>query len=180
MKGVIFTQLVQHLEDVGGEQFVDEVLAKADLPNDGAFTAIGSYPSAYAFKLIEVVSEMTGKPASELSEGFGEDLFGRFTVLYPEIIGRYEDAEAMLGHVGSHIHEEVVVLYPDATPPAVRMTEENGEPVIHYSSHRPLAHVAFGLIKGCLKHYGDDRVVEWVEGGDATSAAFRVTNKQES
>lgn len=180
MKGVIFTQLIHHLEDVGGEQFVDEVLAKADLPNDGAFTSIGSYPSAYAFKLIEVVSDMTGQSVSELSKGFGEYLFGRFVVLYPEIMSRYEDAEAMLGHVGSHIHEEVVVLYPDATPPAVRMSEKDGQPVIHYSSHRPLAHLAFGLIKGCLKHYADDREVVWVDGSDASSASFLVTNKQES
>lgn len=180
MKGVIFTQLIHHLEDVGGELFVDEVLIKAQLPNDGAFTAIGTYPSAYAFKLIETVSEMTGQPAEALSENFGSYLFARFVVLYPEIISRYSDAEAMLQHVGSHIHEEVVVLYPDATPPSVRVTRGDDGPVVHYSSHRPLAHVAFGLIKGCLEHYGDERQVEWASGADQNSATFRIVNKQES
>ena len=180
MKGVIFTQLVHHLEEVGGEHFVEQVLEIADLPNDGAFTSIGTYPSAYAFKLIETVSQLTGASENDLSEQFGEYLFGRFVVLYPEIMSRYADTEAMLDHVGSHIHEEVVVLYPDAKPPVVRMTKENGDPIVHYSSHRPLAHVAFGLIKGCLKHYGDPRGVEWVPGSDSQSAAFRVTAKQDS
>lgn len=174
MKGVIFTQLIHHLEDVGGELFVDQVLAKAELPNDGAFTSIGTYPSAYAFRLIEVVSEMTDTPAGELSENFGEYLFHRFVVLYPQIMGQYKDAEAMLSHVGSHIHEEVVVLYPDATPPSVRVETAGDETIIHYSSHRPLAHVAFGLIKGCLHHYGDPRQVIWNESGDLQSTSFRV------
>lgn len=174
MKGVIFTQLIHHLENVGGEEFVEDVLAKADLPNDGAFTSIGTYPSAYAFKLIEVVSELTGTPAGELSENFGEYLFNRFVVLYPEIMGQYQDAESMLDHVGSHIHEEVVVLYPDATPPSVRLEREDGEMVIHYSSHRPLAHVAFGLIKGCLAHYGDKRQVKWNSQQDLQATSFRV------
>ena len=180
MKGVIFTQLIRHLEETGGEVFVDEVIMKAELPNDGAFTSIGSYPAAHALKLIETVSEITGQPAGVLAENFGEYLFGRFVVLYPEIIGRYANAEDMLEHVGSHIHKEVVVLYPDAKPPQIRVSASAEQTTVHYSSHRPLAHIAYGLIRGCLKHYGDQRRLEWTGEGELSSASFRIANTRES
>ncbi|MGB7373894.1 heme NO-binding domain-containing protein [Pontixanthobacter sp.] len=176
MKGLIFTELMDFMEHKAGAEFAEDVLDAADLPNGGAFTAIGTYPAAYALNMVAIASDKSGIPAAELSAEYGEWLFHRFTVLYPDIIDRYPTAEIMLDHVGSHIHEEVVILYPDAKPPHISMQREDGHLVVNYSSHRPMAHVAFGLVKGCLAHYRDSRIVEWLTQADPTSASFRITD----
>lgn len=176
MKGLIFTELMDFMEQKAGAEFAEDVLDAADLPNGGAFTAIGTYPAGYALKMVAIASDKSGIPANDLSAEYGEWLFHRFVILYPDIITRYPSAEIMLDHVGSHIHEEVVVLYPDAKPPQITTQRDQGDLVVNYSSHRPMAHVAFGLVKGCLAHYRDSRVVEWLTDTDPTSASFRITD----
>lgn len=177
MKGIIFTELTGFIEEVAGISFAEQVLEKSELPNGGAFTKIGTYPAAHALKMVGVASEMSGIPADKLCADYGEWLFARFNVLYPHLIEKYADAEEMLDHVGSHIHEEVTVLYPDATPPAVSMERDGEVPIVLYDSHRPMSHVAVGLIRGCLKHYNDPREVIWEPGEDLTQAKFRIEQR---
>ena len=174
MKGIIFTELVSFIEEVGGIAFAEQVIDKADLPNGGAFTAVGTYPTEQVLALVTSASELSGIPVPKLCADYGEWLFARFTVLYPQLIEQYPTSEEMLDHVESHIHEEVTILYPDATPPKVYMTREGTTPVIKYASHRPLSHVALGLIRGCLAHYKDPRQVTWSPGEDLTQAEFHI------
>ena len=177
MKGVIFTELLGFVEHKAGAEFAEDLLDAAALPNHGAFTKVGTYPAAHALRLVEIASEKSGIPASDLSVEYGEWLFKRFTVLYPGIMAKYETAESMLDHVGSHIHEEVVVLYPDAKPPKVSSVHAGSDMIVEYSSHRPMAHIAFGLVRGCLAHYGDERTVDWQPDADPTSARFVIKQK---
>lgn len=175
MKGLIFSELIRFMEETQSPLFAEQVIAAADLPNDAAFSRIGVYPTAYALKLVVAASEISGAPASALSEAFGKYLFARFTVLYPDILSSYTSAESLLEHVRAHIHQDVKVLYPDATPPEVTAHKQDGQFMIEYRSHRPLAHIAFGLMQGCLDHFDDPRAIEWVqcsEKGDA--ATFRI------
>lgn len=177
MKGIIFTELFGFIEEIAGITFAEQVLEETNLPNGGAFTAVGTYPAAYALALITKTSELSGIPAAKLCADYGEWLFARFAVLYPHLINKYSSSEEMLDHVGSHIHEEVTILYPDAKPPKVRMERDGDVPVILYASHRPLSHVAVGLIRGCLTHYGDPREVVWTPGKDLAQASFRIVEK---
>ena len=43
MLGIVFTSLVDMLEENISPEFADEVLVEANLENDGAFTAVGYY-----------------------------------------------------------------------------------------------------------------------------------------
>ena len=175
MKGVIFTELVRFMEQTVSADFADDVIVKADLPNDGAFTTVGNYPTAYAAKLIEAAVELSGIDAPELSRQFGRVLFSRFIVLFPEIMARYENATQLLDNVGPHIHMEVCTLYPDAQPPQVTTEKRGNDLVVKYSSHRPMAAIAFGLIEQCLIHYGDPRQVSWERDAPAYSASFAIS-----
>ena len=174
MKGIIFTELVRFMEKVQSPEFADQVLTGAALPNEGAFTSIGNYPSDYALAMVGQASEQSGIDAAELCRLFGKYLYGRFTVLYPHIMESYKTAEALLTHVGSHIHAEVCVLYPDAKPPQVTAEVENGATVVRYESHRPMAAIAHGLVEGCMGHYDDPRKLEWSCAEDGKSAVFTI------
>jgi hypothetical protein len=174
MKGIIFTELVRFMEKVQSPEFADQVISGAALPNDGAFTSIGNYPSEYALAMVGKASEQSGIEATELCRLFGKYLYDRFNILYPHIMESYKTAEALLTHVGSHIHTEVCVLYPDARPPQVTAEVQDGQTVIHYLSHRPMAAIAHGLVQGCMEHYDDRRLLEWDCAVDGKSAIFTI------
>ena len=172
MKGIIYAELLGFLDESGGPAFTEQVLASADLPHGGAFSRVSRYPWEQAVQVVTAASKITGADAADLCEGFGKFLFDRFTVLYTEIVERYPTAEGMLAHVEDHIHEEVKVLYPDAVPPTVTSWEDNDGFVVEYKSHRPFAHIAFGLVQGCMKHFGDPRTIEWVDRDPSGQTAF--------
>ncbi|KPF71532.1 hypothetical protein IP88_10630 [alpha proteobacterium AAP81b] len=174
MKGMIFTELVDFMEATGGAVFADAVIARAALPNDGAFTAVGNYPSGYAVAMVTAAAEITGADANVLCEDYGHYLFTRLLDRFPQIVSRYTSANGLLSHVASHIHEEVRVLYPDARPPVITATEDGETLRVRYESHRPFAHIAFGLIRGCMGHYGDGRELAWERSGSPYAATFRI------
>ena len=175
MKGIIFTELVRFMEKVQSAEFADAVISGAQLPNDGAFTSVGNYPSEYALQMVAQASEQSGIEAAELCRLYGKYLYGRFTILYPHIMESYRTAEALLTHVGSHIHNEVCILYPDAKPPHITAEEDVGQTVIIYESHRPMAAIAQGLVQGCMEHYKDPRNLDWEIDEDGKSARFTIT-----
>lgn len=174
LKGMIFTELVGFLEVTGGDVFADQVIGQAELPNDGAFTSVGNYPSAWAMSLVEAASAITGVPASTLCENYGHYLFARLQALFPQIVAHYGTSDDMLSHVASHIHHEVRILYPDAQPPMIETVADGTALRVRYESHRPFAHIAFGLIRACLEHFGDPRTVSWERSGTPYAAWFRV------
>ncbi|MCA0976787.1 heme NO-binding domain-containing protein [Qipengyuania flava] len=176
VKGIIFSELIGFLELAGGPLFAEKVLAEADLEHGGAYTRIGQYPWQEAVRVVKAASRESGDDFADLCNQFGMYLFERFTVLYKEIVGRYATAEALLAHVGEHIHEEVRILYPDSSPPQVLTHNEGGILRIEYASHRPFAHIAHGLVAGAMKHFGDERKLEWINmSDDGTKAEFALT-----
>lgn len=176
MKGVIFTELMRFLESKS-VAFADEVVVEAVLPNDGAYTSVGNYPSAEALSMVQTASRLSGVDEEELMRQFGNFLFSRFLVLFPHIMSIYTTAEALLAHVGSHIHTEVCVLYPDSRPPTVNARREKDRTILDYSSHRPLAAIAFGMVQGCMAHYGDPRRIEWVKSTNGRAATFLLLDQ---
>ncbi|VVT04379.1 heme NO-binding domain-containing protein [Erythrobacter sp. EC-HK427] len=174
MKGVIFTELVGFMEEIAGVVFADQVLMEADLPHGGAYSAVGSYPSAEALSLVTIASEKSGIPAGELCDQYGRYLFDRFNVLFPDIMKLYATVDALLDHVGPHIHEEVRVLYPGAQPPSVTTQHDGDVMTVTYESHRPMAHIAHGLIARSIEHYGDPRRLEWEANDEGTRATFTL------
>lgn len=174
MKGIIFAELIGFLEQQLGEAGADAVLVAANLSHGGAYTRVGSYPAAEALAIVAAASAHTGIDCETLLADYGSYLFTRFGILFPDIMAAYNNADALLDHVGSHIHHEVTILYPDAQPPSVSTRHDGDSILVDYHSHRPLAHIAFGLIRQALVVYGDPRQLSWTANGDTTRAQFVI------
>ena len=159
MKGIIFAELVRFMEEVQSPAFADAVIREAGVPSDGAYGVAGNYPSTEALQLVELAAAKSGIAADQLCISFGQHLFRRFTLLYPFLIDSYATAEDLLTHIGSHIHADVCVLYPDARPPQVHFVRTDGKSIVTYSSHRPMAMIAYGLVRQCMVHFGDHRTI---------------------
>lgn len=174
MKGLIFTELVRFIEDNYGFLAADDIIMEADLPNGGAFTSVENYPSSHAIRMVELASEKSGTPIPDLLMAFGRFLLDRFRTLFPDILAAYTSVDDLMSHVASHIHEEALIIYPDAQPPGIRASREGGALVISYESHRPLAHIAYGLIERSLVLYDDPRKLEWSVNATGDRATFRL------
>lgn len=154
MKGVVFTEFMEMVESRMGLDMLDRIITEAELPNDGAYTSVGTYDHAELVRLVEALSNATALSTSELIYMFGEQLFQRFSLNYPNLFGATATAFDFLSRIDGVIHVEVRKLYPDAELP--KLVCERPAPdalAILYCSPRGFGDLAAGLIAGCIGHF---------------------------
>ncbi len=177
MKGVIFVELVNFIEDSFGMELADRVLSNTTLASGGAYTSVGTYASSEAFAIVESVAAESNLPASDLLRTFGEHLFSRLVAGHPEFLVAVDGPITMLRQIEHHIHVEVRKLYPDAELP--HFTYEPSGPdelVMVYRSSRGLADLCEGLIRGCYAYFGKPILLtrQPLPGRTGTAARFHV------
>lgn len=156
MKGVVFTEFMELVEDKFGSDVLETIIEQSDLPNKGAYTAVGTYDHSEIIQLVTKLSAATQIETSALIKVFGEYLFGQLVAGHPTFLDGMDSAEQMLRSVHDIIHIEVKKLYPDAELPAFTYdTSSDGRLIMHYTSSRGFADLAEGLIVGCAKHFNE-------------------------
>lgn len=170
MKGVVFTEFLDFVEGAMGDEIVDDMIERADLPSGGAYTAVGKYDYEEMASLVTELALLSGKPAPELLRAFGTHLLGRFYQGFPQFFEDKQDTLDMLESVENHIHVEVRKLYPDAELPTIDAHREGPDKlVVRYASCRPLGDLCIGLIEGCAQHFGDALTITHVPTPDGLS-----------
>ncbi len=172
MKGIIFTEFLELVESKFGLDMVDDLIAACDLPSRGEYTAVGTYDHREIVDLVVELSRRTELPVPDLLQVYGEHLFGRFTVLYPQFFAGVVDGFQFLENVEGYIHVEVKKLYPSAELPTFdheRIADDRLRLVYHSSRH--LEDVAEGLIRGCMKHFGSGCEITR-EGADSAAGGI--------
>lgn len=156
MKGIVFTEFLEMVEDKFSADTVDTIIENADPPSGGAYTAVGTYDFSEMVSLVTELSKDTGVGLPDLIKTFGYHLAGRFEAMYPDYFSEYTTLFDFLPTIEDRIHVDVKKLYPDAELPTMECeTQENGDFILVYKSARPLADLAEGLICGCADYYGD-------------------------
>lgn len=156
MKGIVFTELLELVEQKFGSNTVDDIIEAADLPSGGAYTAVGTYHHEEILSLVSELSSASQIEVPTLVRIFGQHLFGRFLAGYPIFFEGVSSTFDFLETVEGHIHVEVRKLYPDAELPSFtcqRIPPNHFEMV--YRSKRPFADLAEGLIYACTEHFGE-------------------------
>lgn len=178
MKGVVFTEFLEMVEDTMGQDMTDELLEGCRLASGGSYTALGTYDHAEIVQLVVRLSQLTGLAVPDLLKTFGRHLLGRFVVLYPAFFSQAPTLFDLLEKVEGYIHVEVRKLYPDAELPSFECSRPS-ESILHmtYSSARPFADLAEGLILGCVAHYGVEVALSRhdLAGVPGTHARFELT-----
>lgn len=156
MKGVVFTEFIEMVEQTFSPGMADRLIDECNLSSGGAYTAVGTYDHAELAKMVSKLSELSGNDPSSLIKSFGHHLFGRFLSLYPSFFNGIETAMDFLSRIESVIHAEVRKLYPDAELPRFDVAWEDGDAlVLTYHSPRCLGELAQGLIEACISHFGE-------------------------
>lgn len=76
MKGLVFTELLEYVENNFGFDMADKIIEEAKLPNNGSFTQAGNYPFEELVRLVVALSKRSNIiEVPKLLEIFGEHMF---------------------------------------------------------------------------------------------------------
>ena len=177
MKGIIFTELLEMVEEQFSLDMVDQIIDSCELESGGAYTAVGTYSHEELLQLVRELSAESGIPAPALVQAFGERAFGVFASKYSVLFDGIPTAFDFLKRVEDFVHVEVLKLYPDAELPTFEWNQPADDTlVLVYSSARPFADLAVGLINGCAAHFNESLALER-EDIDAGSVRFTLTHQ---
>ncbi len=161
MKGIVFTEFLEMVEEKFGFEIADSIIEKSNLKSGGSYTSVGTYPHEEMVQLLTHLSEESGLQAADLLETFGLYLFGRFAELYGVFFENKTNSFDFLSGIENYIHVEVKKLYPDAQLPRIdahKIDEKRME--LTYYSTRKLASLAHGLMNGCFQHFKENISIE--------------------
>ena len=175
MKGIVFTEFLEMVEDRFSADMVDDIIDDAQPPSGGVYTAVGSYSHAEMVDLVTALSGRCGVPVLDLVKTFGHHLYGRFALSHPQFFDGVPDAFQFLANIEEVIHPEVRKLYPDAELPRFQIGHRDAQRMeLIYISPRHFEDLAEGLITGCLEHFGEAMRMtrETLGEGDARQERF--------
>ncbi|CAM2910201.1 heme NO-binding domain-containing protein [Vibrio neptunius] len=161
MKGLIFTEFMDLVEEKFGLDALDKLLS--DAGDEGVYTSVGSYDHRDLVKLIVQLSKQTGISAEELQRVFGQSVFENLYQSLPErsSLQGCKNSLQFIRLVEDYIHIEVKKLYQQANPPRFEfISETETEMVFDYKSARCMSHVCLGLIEGCAQHFNESLNIE--------------------
>ncbi len=157
MKGVIFTEYIEFVENSFGFDLAQEMVESSNLTNEGVFTSVGTYDSSELVAMVVNLSKLVDIGISELLIAYGEHLFGRFAELYPHFFIEDITIYDFINKIDNYIHVEVKKLYPDAELPKVTTTYiDNDRIEIIYSSRRKFGDFAHGLLLGAVSFFKEN------------------------
>lgn len=161
MKGVVFVELIDMVEQTFGLEVLETVLASVDSPTDGAYTTVGTYSDQELYDIVGALSKETSLGADKLLYAFGKHLFSCLSDRYPAQVGSVSGCFELLTSLEEVIHPNVKKLYPEATLPSFETTEHpDGSVEMRYKSPRGLPDLAEGLIQGCADWFKEPITIE--------------------
>lgn len=178
MYGMVNKAIEEMVCSAHGEEAWEIIKEKAGVKAD-VFISNESYPDEMTYKLVASACELTGAPAEEILEAFGEHW----------VLKTARDAYGSLLDAGGktlpeflinlpNFHARVVMIYPKLKPPSFRVTNLQPRSLdLHYITHRPgLQSFVVGLIRGIGKMFETPATVTLLESRDsgADHEVFRV------
>ena len=118
------------------------------------------YPDAHIYALVGQAAEMTGIPAGELHEKFGEYLVPDLMYMYQKYVNPDWRTLEMLENTEHTMHYQVRREHPENSPPVLQVQRLNeNELLINYVSPRRMGGLAVGIVRGLAVYYDEaDRI----------------------
>ncbi|TXE19363.1 hypothetical protein ES692_03530 [Psychroserpens burtonensis] len=161
MKGIVFTEFLELVEDKFGLEMVDYIITNSDLESNGIYTAVGIYSFSEMSQLLQHLSERTQISIDNLLLVYGEYFFRVLEKSSPELLLAYTDPIEMISAIENHIHIEVRKIYPDAELPTFKVIEKTANSLIlDYKSSRAMHHFGLGLMNKTFEHFNATAVIE--------------------
>ncbi len=177
MKGIVFTEFLDLVEDKFGLATVDEIIEQTELSTGGSYTAVGTYPFSEMLGLLKALSAKTSISIDDLLYTYAEHFFGVLAEGYPQLIESYKNPIEMLSSIENHIHIEVRKIYPDAELPTFETLEKSDNHLVMiYKSSRAMHSFGLGLMHQTFAHFDStaEILVEKIQD-DGSEVKFSIT-----
>ncbi|WP_298552983.1 heme NO-binding domain-containing protein [uncultured Algibacter sp.] len=154
MKGIVFTEFLDLVEDKFGLEVVDKIITQSNLESGGIYTSIGTYKFSEMLQLLQHLSAHTDISIDDLLLVYAEHFFAVLEQSYPGLLATYKDPIEMLSSIENHIHVEVRKIYPDAELPTFEVIEKTENSLVMiYKSSRAMHHFGLGLMNKTFEHF---------------------------
>ena len=180
MKGIVFTEFLELVENKFGLEMVDTIIINSDLKSNGVYTSVGTYNFSEMLQLLNHLSENTGISKDDLLLTYGEHFFGVLEVSYPELLSTYTDPMEMISSIENHIHVEVKKIYPDAELPTFEIVKKTANSLIMiYKSSRAMHHFGLGLMKKTFEYFNVTSEIKLKKlNAQGTRVEFNISTHQ--
>ena len=101
MKGVVFTELVNMIEDQFGLEVLDEVIENANLESGGAYTAVGDYPDSEIYSILAELGKITGLNTKQMLAAYSGCFFSMLNLTYTNFFKKHDCALKFLASFGA-------------------------------------------------------------------------------
>lgn len=182
MKGVVFTEFLDMVEEKFGLEVVDHIIETANLKSGGIYTSVGTYDFIEMQNLLISLSEKTKLSLDDLIYNYGLYFFKVLTDHHPAIFALYKDPLEMLASIENHIHVQVRKLYPGAELPTFKIVKkEDNFLEILYFSERAMYMFAKALMEKTFEHYHESAIIELEKiKKDGSQVRFLISTKNDS
>jgi hypothetical protein len=177
MKGIVFTEFLDLVEEKFGLEMVDAIISQSKLESKGVYTSIGTYSFSELLQLFQNLQTKTGISIDNLLLIYGEHFFSVIETNYKDLLSSYNDPIEMLASIENHIHVEVRKIYTDAELPTFIIKEKTKKTLILiYKSSRSMHHFGLGLMNKTFEHFNSKAtiVLEKIKK-DGTEVKFIIT-----
>ncbi|GAB7256571.1 heme NO-binding domain-containing protein [uncultured Polaribacter sp.] len=160
MKGIVFTEFLDLVEEKFGIEMVDKIISQSTLESEGIYTSIGTYSFSEMLQLLKHLSENTNISIDNLLLVYAEHFFSVIENSYPGLLATYKDPIEMISSIEDHIHIEVRKIYPDAELPTFIVEEKTEDSlVLIYKSSRAMHHFGLGLMNKTFEHFNSTATI---------------------
>ena len=177
MKGIVFTEFLDLVEEKFGLEMVDAIISQSKLESEGVYTSIGTYSFSELLQLLQNLQTKTGISIDNLLLIYGEHFFSVIETNYKDLLSSYNDPIEMLASIENHIHVEVRKIYTDAELPTFIIKEKTKKTLILiYKSSRSMHHFGLGLMNKTFEHFNSKAtiILEKIKK-DGTEVKFIIT-----
>ncbi len=179
MKGFIFTEFLELVEDKFGRAMVDKIIAQSELDSGGAYTSVGTYEFSEMLQLISNLSNNTDISVDDLLMVYSEHLFAVLFKTHPYLVKHYKDPMDLLASIENHIHVEVQKIYPEAQLPTFELEERTEEKMVMvYKSDRALYMLGKGLMLETFKLFDVPVEIDYEKLNDKGTEVRYFVNKR--
>ncbi|OGX86830.1 heme NO-binding domain-containing protein [Hymenobacter glacialis] len=119
------------------------------------------YPDEHMYALVGHAAEMTGIPAGELHEKFGEYLVPDLMYMYQKMVKPEWKTLDMIEHTEQTMHKQVRLEHTQNMPPVLNVTRLGAnELVIDYVSPRRMGGLAVGIVRGLATYFDESDLID--------------------
>ncbi len=160
MKGIVFTEFLDLVEDTFGFEMVDTIINNSNLPSNGSYTAVGTYSFSEMLSLLSNLNKETGIAIDDLLLLYGEHFFSVVEKSYTSFLTQFKEPIEMLSSIENHIHVEVRKIYPDAELPTFTVIEKTSTTLVMiYKSSRAMSSFGNGLMNKTFEYFDTEATI---------------------